>query len=111
VAGVRAVDQDGEAESLGIVLSRPLSDGIADAPLESIGATDAPVPEVLVVPLLLHATRAALSARNRTILLIMWSPPKRDIGTAGFRPSPRWAIRGPSRPYVRRRIAGNPTTP
>src|SRR6188508_917808 len=53
-----------------------LSDGSADAPLESIGATDSPAPDVLVVPPLLHATSAALSARNRTIRLIMWSPPK-----------------------------------
>ena len=62
MAGVGWVDQDGEADSLGIVLSRPLSDGPSG---ESTGAMDAPVPDVLVAPAAMHATRAAPSASEQ----------------------------------------------
>ncbi len=86
----QCVDQDGEADSLGIMLS----DGSADAPLESIGATDSPAPDVLVVPPLLHATSAALSARNRTIRLIMWLPPE------GYRHGGVQAVAGVGHPWA-----------
>jgi hypothetical protein len=64
-------DHDGEADSLGISLSSPLSLGAA----ESIGARVS-APEVEVpVPDGEQATSAAPRASNMTIRLSIWSPP------------------------------------